>query len=167
MSLEDDVIQLAARLTRVTGVDERTGLANLRLLVRDLVRELARGRRALPGIHLFVVQPDSEIDVVRFGDELGAVAREEDVVARLGDRQFAVLLVDASHEVGGRLSQKICNELKSLTPVSVGWRPVIGDELARVDAADIVRQAVSAAEEAHSNGGNQVVKWRLANPEVN
>ena len=167
MSFEDDVIQLAARLTRVTGVDERTGLANLRLLVRDLARELARGRRALPEIHLCVVQPDSEIDAARFGDELGAVAREEDVVARLGDRQFALLLVDASDDEGSRLSQRICDDLKSLTPVSVGWRPVVGDEIARVDAAEIIRQAMSAAEEAHSNGGNRVVKWRNTSPGVN
>ena len=113
MSLDDDVVRLASRLTRVTGVDERTGLANLRLLVRDLVRELARGRRNQPGIHLCVVQPESDIDPATFGDELRRVAREEDVVARLGEEQFALLVVDAPVDEGKRISQKICDELPS------------------------------------------------------
>lgn len=166
MSLDDDLVRLASRLSRVTGMDERTGLANLRLLVRDLDREIARGRRSQPGIHLFVVRPDADVDPGEFATELSSTAREEDVVARLGDEQFAVLVVNAPVDEAERIGNAIRNRLRALSSVSVGWRPVIGDQLTHADATEIVRQAVAAADSAREEGGDRVVKWRPARPNV-
>jgi GGDEF domain-containing protein len=156
---KDELIELASRLARYQGVDEQTGLPNLRQFLRELERELARARRLREWTVLLVLEPDEAVEMDRLSDAVRGVVRLEDLVARMGDRRLAVLLVATAPHAGRLVASRLQERARDLTTVSIGIRPVAPSEANPQAAPEILREAVLTLEEARATGGDLLVVW--------
>ena len=156
---KDDVVELASRLARYQGVDETTGLPNLRQFLRELERELARARRLREWTALLVLEPDQAVPIGPLSKAARSVVRMEDLVARIGDRRLAVLLVATAPHAGRLVASRLQDRLRDLTSVSIGIRPVPPSEADPGMAPEFLREAVLTLEEARGTGGDLLVTW--------
>ncbi len=156
---KDELIELASRLARYQGVDEQTGLPNLRQFLRELERELARARRLREWTVLLVLEPDHEVEMERFSEAVRGAVRLEDLVARIGGRRLAVLLVATAAHAGRLVASRLQERVHDLTTVSIGIRPVAPSEADPGAAPEILRDAVVTLEEAQATGGDLLVVW--------
>lgn len=166
--------------------DPLTGLSNRRDFVRQFRDELVRNRSESVTDVLLFCDLDGFKDVNdrsghAAGDELlQAVAeqlrlhvRGNDVTARMGGDEFAVLLFDCSIEHGRRIAEAIADSIDRLNPprgddstrvgVSIGLTGI--DSGAREgDLDEYLRQADQACYEAKRGGGSQVRVYSPAQP---
>jgi diguanylate cyclase len=156
---DEDMVRMAARLARSAGVDEATGLSNVRQFLREVQRELARARRRHEHLVVLVVEPDRPMAVREVVEVVEELVREEDLLARLGETRLGVLLVSTAPHAGRLVANRIQRNLARLGPVSVGVRPVIPDLDVPLSAAELLRQAARALAEARACGGNLLVAW--------
>ena len=156
---KDELIELASRLARYQGVDEQTGLPNLRQFLRELERELARSRRLREWTVLLVLEPDDAVEVEPLAEAVRGAVRMEDLVARIGDQRLAVLLVATAPHAGRLVASRLQERVRDLTTVSIGIRPVAPSEADPAAAPEVLREAVLTLEEARATGGDLLVVW--------
>ncbi len=165
MRQEYDPVQFAARLARCAGMDEATGLSNLRQFLRELQREMARARRRRERVAVLVLPLDEEANIVEIAGRVTKLVRQEDLVARLGDDSLGVLLVSAAIAAGETVARRVRSEFPE-ADIRVGIRPVSPHENHTDGGAEVLRQAVWAAEEARACPEGFVI-WSNASNSVN
>lgn len=157
--------------------DALTGLSNRRELEEQLPKEIARSQRA--GGHTSVLLLDIDHfkrfndthghdagDAVlrEFGHALQKMARQEDIVARLGGEEFVIVLSNANVEAAKEFAERVC---ASVTAMDVKFRDTsLGKVTASIGVAECPTHAVDAnrllslADEAlyraKNNGRNRV-----------
>lgn len=159
MSLEDDVVRLATRLARYSGTDEVTGLSNLRQLLRELKRELARAQRTHESLHLLVIEPDSAVDPGVLARRVTSLIRDEDIAARIGGLCLALVLCDSRGLAAGSLAARLQQEVGDLATLSIGARVISQEEAASMAPVALLQQAMEALKMARSRGGNTLQIW--------
>jgi diguanylate cyclase (GGDEF)-like protein len=168
--------QLQARIAELTPFDTITGLLNQRRFREELDREHGRSTRAWDSYAILRADIDGMGAIndeygVPVGDQvleqaagrLKRCLREYDVVARLEEDEFAVLLPGAdalaAKTVGDRITQSMTERspqagLPSRITLSIGaalWVPPSAEA-----SADILKRAGNAAREARKKGGGCV-----------
>jgi len=166
--------QLQARIAELTPFDTITGLLNQRRFREELDREHGRSTRAWDSYAVLRLDVDgmgvlNEELGVTVGDEvleqvagrLKKCLREYDVVARLEDDEFAMLLPGAdaiaARVVGERVTKAMAAHFQvgpgRRVTLSVGgalWVPPSGET-----SGDIVKRAGNAVREARKQGGGR------------
>jgi diguanylate cyclase (GGDEF)-like protein len=168
--------QLQTRIAELTPFDTITGLLNQRRFREELDREHGRSTRAWDSYAVLRLDVDGMGDI---NDELGVPVgdgvleqiaarlkkclREYDIVARLEDDEFAVLLPGAdalaARTVGERVTKAMSDQGfqpggQQKVTLSIGgalWRPPSGET-----SEDIVRRAGNALREARRQGGGKI-----------
>jgi diguanylate cyclase (GGDEF)-like protein len=165
--------QLLARIAELTPFDTVTGLLNQRRFREELEREHGRSTRAWDSYAVLRLDVDgmgllndecgtSVGDVVleQIAGRLKGCLREYDLVARLEDDEFAMLLPGAdaiaAHTVGERVIRAMSDQAFSIgtgrrVSLSIGgalWVPPSGET-----SDDIVKHAGTAMREARKQGG--------------
>ncbi|HEY1694294.1 MAG TPA: sensor domain-containing diguanylate cyclase [Polyangiaceae bacterium] len=168
--------QLQARIAELTPFDTITGLLNQRRFREELEREHGRSTRAWDSYAVLRLDVDGMSAIndesgVPVGDQvleqtasrLKKCLREYDVVARLEDDEFALLLPGAdaiaARTVGDRVTKAMSERAFDLglarrVTLSIGaalWVPPSGET-----PADIVKRAGNAVREARKQGGGKV-----------
>ena len=168
--------QLQARIAELTPFDTVTGLLNQRRFREELEREHGRSTRAWDSYAVLRADVDGMSAIndefgVPVGDgvleqvaaRLKKCLREYDVVARLEDDEFAVLLPGAdaiaARTVGERVTKALHDHHFQPGPgrrvtMSIGgalWTPPSGET-----SEDIVKRAGAAVREARKQGGARV-----------
>lgn len=168
--------QLQARIAELTPFDTTTGLLNQRRFREELDREHGRSTRAWDSYAIVRLDVDGMGNIndefgVSVGDlileqvagRLKKCLREYDVLARLEDDEFAVMLPGADAVAARTVADRIVKamaggpfeEMGRNVTLSIGaalWVPPSGET-----AADIVRRAGLAVREARKKGGGHVV----------
>jgi diguanylate cyclase (GGDEF)-like protein len=167
--------QLQARIAELTPFDTTTGLLNMRRFREELDREHGRSTRAWDSYAIVRLDVDGMGNINdEFGDSVGDLVleqiaarlkkclREYDVLARLEDDEFAVLLPGADAVAAKVVADRIVKAMEAgpleatsrKATLSIGgalWIPPSGET-----AADIVRRAGLATREARKKGGGQI-----------
>jgi diguanylate cyclase (GGDEF)-like protein len=167
--------QLQARILELTPFDTLTGLLNQRRFREELDREHGRSTRAWDSYAVARIDVDGMGELndefgVPVGDQLleeiaarlKKCLREYDILARLEDDEFAVLLPGADgiavKAVGDRMTAAMAAEAflgpRRKVTLSIGgalWVPPSGET-----ADDIVKRAGGALKEARKRGGGSV-----------
>ena len=168
-------------LSRLTRLDDLTGLANRRRFDEALAEEWRRAARARGWVSLAIADIDA---FKQFNDALGHLAgdacleaiglliagqarRAGELAARLGGEEFALLLPGVSPEEASLLGERLRAEVQRLghthpaspvarvVTVSVGVATLAAEPVA--DARQLVLYADSALYEAKRSGRNRVV----------
>ena len=171
-----------ALLTRQATHDALTGLPNRAVLMDRIEQALARAKRSRHCTAVFFVDIDhfkqindnfghAEGDRVleAVGEQLGAVLRTSDTVARIGGDEFVVLAHDVDNQlhavdIGGRLIER----LETQGPVTDNGVPVgVSIGIAVSTAGDgtaetLLKQADIAMYLAKSQGGGRAVVFDAA-----
>lgn len=173
--LEDEVLRRStaeARLIRMVGEDDLTGLGNRRQFVWQARAALAMARRYRQNVALLLIDIDRFKDVndglghevgdqalVRVAQILRLMLRETDTAARQGGDEFAVLLphtgLDAAMLVAERIREAVATD-----PGPPGLTVSIGCAAAdhgRMQLSHLLRLADQALYAAKAAGRNRVV----------
>jgi len=167
-------------LKRLAATDALTGLANRRLLDKELAREFSRAQRHGTELSLLMLDIDhfkrfNDQNGHRAGDRvlqavaavLGQATRTMDICARFGGEEFAIILPctgsDPAQMVAERIRSRVESENvewdgeKLSVSVSVGGvtRPGSSDREAAEAAIQLADQALYRAKEA----GRNCVRW--------
>ena len=173
--LLDEVAEKTLALERLASTDALTGLANRRVFDAVLGRALASGGR--PALLLFDVD-----HFKRYNDALGhqagdqclssigdllmrVVRHEDDLAARLGGEEFALLLQNSDSGIAGALAERLRAQLRERrlehpdSPVSAHVTVSIGYAcaLAGESAESLYRRADVALYQAKSAGRDRAV----------
>jgi diguanylate cyclase (GGDEF)-like protein len=150
--------------------DQLTGLANRRAFDRDISHAVARARRMQEPLSLLTIDVDhfksvndtlghaaGDLALRTVADVLRAVARESDVVARIGGDEFVALLLNCdiagARRVGASLQARLAQAPGSLT-LSIGAATIPHD----ADSVESLSIASDAAlYDAKLGGRNRVV----------
>jgi diguanylate cyclase (GGDEF)-like protein len=169
--------QAFRKLQQYATTDDLTGLANRRELDKIAMREYKRATRFSRSFSVLMLDLD-HFKVVNdtYGHTIGdrvlqhvaaicaSAIRGQDFLARYGGEEFTILLPESDIESGGKLGQRICDEIAakpfrhgmqliSMT-ISVGVSEIEdGDD----DVNDLILRADKALYEAKKRGRNQVV----------
>jgi diguanylate cyclase (GGDEF)-like protein len=172
---ERSSVQLRARLSELTPFDPLTGLLNARRFREELEREHGRSSRAwdsyavlrldvdgMRGINEEFGLPVGDRVLEQVASRLKGCLREYDVLARLADDEFAVLLPGAdaiaARTVAERMLQAIGGSLElqgergvTLSAGGALWIPPSGEA-----ATDILERAGVVLNGARSRGANEL-----------
>ncbi|MES9943952.1 MAG: sensor domain-containing diguanylate cyclase [Candidatus Thiodiazotropha sp.] len=165
------------KLQQYATTDDLTGLANRRELDKIALREYKRATRFSRNFSVLMLDLD-HFKVVNdtYGHNIGdrvlqhvadicaSAIRGQDLLARYGGEEFTILLPESDIESGGKLGQRICDEIAakpyrhgtqmiSMT-ISIGVSEIEdGDD----EVYDLIYRADKALYEAKKRGRNQVV----------
>src|ERR1700722_3578178 len=166
--------QLQARIAELTPFDTTTGLLNQRRFREELDREHGRSTRAWDSYAIVRLDVDGmggindefgvsvgDLVLEQVASRLKKCLREYDVLSRLEDDEFAVLLPGADAVAARTVAERITKAMSAgpleatsrRVSLSIGgalWVPPSGET-----AADIVRRAGLATREARKKGGGQ------------
>ena len=175
-----------AALLRAQGSDTLTGLPGRRALLDATTREVLRLREAPRPLSMVMVDTDhfrslqerhgaadGNAVVRHLAAGLSASFRAQDLVARVGDSRFAVLLPGASVDSAEAVAMRVCHHMAA-QPVPVGGQGLrctisvgvahmaVGAENAEgvQDAEALVERAEQALQLAQAQGGNRVRRWQ-------
>jgi diguanylate cyclase (GGDEF)-like protein len=162
------------------GVDRLTGLPNRRWFLDDAERHIDRldldaivGTLVLidvddlRGVNLALGRAQGDRVLVRMANELRAMVRPSDVVARVGADEFALWLDGMDHLTAAERAESLCtgslfqgllDDRKVTVSIGIASRPPGSIE----DVRTLLRRACVAAREAKTNGGGG---WRVSHPE--
>ena len=146
--------QVEADLRRVAAEDSLTGVANRRQFEADLAAQVSRCRRQMETAALLMLDIDNFKSVNdTYGHAAGdavlkAVAsdltgrvRTEDIVARVGGDEFAVIMVGGDAETGTSLAEEMMGHFDSrrvdYEGRQIGCRASIGSQVITGDEKDI------------------------------
>ncbi len=162
----DDVVRLASRLASCTAIDEMTGLANLRLLLRELDRELGRAERTEGTLHVVVIEPEEDSDPTMIAGAVCSVVRREDLVARIGSHRLAIVLSDLSEADGRSMIDGVRAVAGRQSSVRVGVRVVTGEEAAGANPAELIADAVAVLKGVELGSPDAIAFWQGRRPRV-
>lgn len=178
--VSDMLAALRQQIERVARVDGLTGVANRQQFDISLTDEIKRCVRERKDVSLLLVEIDSFIDFKDInGEEKSEFAlqriastvsdsfrRAGDLVARIGEHKFAVLLPGTNGETAGRFAEKMrktiyaqaipfpASEIADRITVSVGLAALPPVRLHKPEMA--IGMAENALRDAQNNGHNQV-----------
>jgi diguanylate cyclase (GGDEF)-like protein len=154
--------------------DHLTGLANRRRFERQLDREVSRTQRYGRPLTLLMLDLDNfknlndtfghnsgDEAMRRIGKALMEGTRGIDLAARIGGEEFAVILVETSHQVGLEVAERLRAAISGLSIPLAGHITasfgVAECPLNAQTAADLLSSADAALYEAKRNGKDRVV----------
>ncbi len=178
--VSDMLAALRSQVERVARVDGLTGVANRQQFDISLTDEIKRCVRERKDISLLLVELDSFVDFRDIhGEEKAEFAlqriassisdsfrRAGDLVARIGEHKFAVLLPGTNGDTAGRFAEKMrksiysealpfpASEIADRITVSVGLAALPPVRLHKPEIA--IGLAENALRDAQNNGYNQV-----------
>ena len=178
------------RLSDINLLDPVTSMGNRRGFDFDIAREISRARREERPLSLLLVEIDEYADLKRYhgtatceqvvrklADHITADLRATDLLARLSESRFAVLLPGAGEVLGQEVAERMCVESEDFqvddgrgavmhANLSIGlvtWEP---QRYPAVDMRQLARQLETAAAKgvtsASARSGNEVVVSRLS-----
>jgi diguanylate cyclase (GGDEF)-like protein len=167
--------RLQDRVLAASLADSTTGLANRRHFEARLDEEIARVRRGANGAALLIVDVDhlklindelghqhGDVAIRAVADALRATGRKQDMAARWGGDEFAVLLPETNLEEAVAAAERLRARVQAARPVrhDVPLTVSIGVAALDVDAPDAAELVVAAADgalyEAKAAGRNRV-----------
>ncbi len=171
-----------AKLTRLANHDTLTGLYNRHRFVDELIKEVTQiGAAERPSALYFI-----DLDQFKYvndtcghptGDELLRLAgerlrncmRTEDVIARFGGDEFAILVRNVTRPRAQAIGNRILNNMRQLAHVdannvfqlqcSIGVTMIKSD---RFDAHELLAQADLACHAAKARGRNRLEMFKLS-----
>tara|TARA_B110000503_G_scaffold13903_1_gene18974 strand:+ start:98489 stop:99631 length:1143 start_codon:yes stop_codon:yes gene_type:complete len=178
------------QVSHLTLLDPLTEISNTRGFGRDIAREIARARRAAKPLTALLMEIDDFDDLyqhygVRRGqfvirkvaERLSSSLRATDLLARLGQSKFAVLLPGGGEMVSQEVAERMRSDIEEFSvddgrgavlqvSLSIGlvtWEP---QQFPAVDMSHLARQMEAvgnkALENAKARGGNCVMHSRLS-----
>jgi diguanylate cyclase (GGDEF)-like protein len=178
------------QVSQLTLLDPLTEVSNPRGFGRDIAREISRARRAAKPITALLMEIDDFDDLyqhygVRRGqfvirkiaERLSSSLRATDLLARLGQSKFAVLIPGGGEMVSQEVAERMRKDIEDFSvddgrgavlqvSLSVGlvtWEP---QQFPAVDMPQLARQMETvgskALEDAKARGGNCVAHSRLS-----
>jgi diguanylate cyclase (GGDEF)-like protein len=172
--------QRATDLEALAAIDFLTGLYNRRQFEALARAELARSQRYMRPLSLLML----DIDQFRaVNDRLGHAAgdrvlqnvaaicraekRDSDVVARVGDEEFAVLLPETAESAALQFAERLRAQVRDSTPLGSGENVsvtvsigIAGASVRTSGIQALIRQAEQARYEAKRTGGDRVMVGR-------
>jgi diguanylate cyclase (GGDEF)-like protein len=172
--------QRATDLEALAAIDFLTGLYNRRQFEALARAELARSQRYMRPLSLLML----DIDQFRaVNDRLGHAAgdrvlqnvaaicraekRDSDVVARVGDEEFAVLLPETAESAALQFAERLRAQVRDSTPLGSGENVSVTVSIGLAGASvrtsgiqALIRQAEQARYEAKRTGGDRVMVGR-------
>ncbi|MEZ5573702.1 MAG: GGDEF domain-containing protein [Halioglobus sp.] len=178
------------QISRLTLLDPLTQISNLRGFGRDIAREIARARRAGKPVTVLMMEIDEFEDLYQhYGERRGQFVikkvaerissnlRATDMLARLGQAKFAVLIPGSGEMMGQEIAERMRRDIEGFSIddgrgavlqvcISIGlvaWEP---QQFPAVDMPQLARQMETvgnkALEHAKTRGGNGVAQSRLS-----
>jgi diguanylate cyclase (GGDEF)-like protein len=178
-------IQLAnshEQLNRMATVDELTGIANRRAYQRGFEAMLDRARRQERSLHLILCDidhfkrindsfghPFGDLVLQQIAKLFDRVVRANDLAARVGGEEFAILLEDADHAGAWKVAERL-RELVTELELKFGTTSIpvtISLGIAEFPKhADSLEKLVSCADQAlyraKAEGRNRTIVWENA-----
>ena len=176
--------------SQLTLLDSLTHISNTRGFDRDLTREISRARRSEKPVTVLLMEIDEFDDlyesygerrgqfvIKKIAERLSSNLRATDLLARLGQSKFAVLVPGGGEMVGQEIAERMRKDIEDFSIddgrgavlqvcISAGmvtWEP---QQFPAVDMAQLARQMESVAskalQDAKSRGGNCVAQSRLS-----
>jgi diguanylate cyclase (GGDEF)-like protein len=175
-----DAMRVSDELTRMATSDELTGLPNRRQLVTVAAKAMTRSDAVGGRVFLLLLElerftgitdtfgPGAGDDVVRqVGRRLRAMRPAEDVVARVGQHQFAVLIEGVGPEGAGGVARRMTGLLE--TPATSRGRSIsvtcsigVAASDPGIETADDLVRAAEEALHAAQRGGRS--RWMAFEP---
>ena len=178
------------QVSQLTLLDPLTHISNLRGFGRDIAREIARARRAVKPVTVLMMEIDEFEDLYKYygerrsqfvirkvAERLSSNLRATDLLARLGQSKFAVLIPGSGELLGQEIAERMRGDIEGFAMddgrgavlqvcLSIGlvtWEP---QQFPAVDMPQLARQMETvgnnALEDAKSRGGNRVAQSRLS-----
>lgn len=178
------------QVSQLMLLDPLTQISNDRGFSRDMAREIARARRATKPITALLMEIDDFQDlyqhygarrgqfvVRKVAERLSSNLRATDLLARLGQSKFAVLIPGGGEMVSQEIAERMRRDIEAFSIddgrgavlqvcLSVGlvtWEP---QQFPAVDMPRLARQLESvgnkALDDAKARGGNCVAQSRLS-----
>lgn len=178
------------QISQLTLLDPLTHISNLRGFGRDIAREIARARRASKPITVLMMEIDefedlhkyygerrSQFVIRKVAERLSSNLRATDLLARLGQPKFAVLIPGSGEMLGQDIAERMRIDIEGFAIddgrgavlqvcLSVGlvtWEP---QQFPAVDMPQLARQMEAvgnkALDDAKARGGNCVALSRLS-----
>jgi diguanylate cyclase (GGDEF)-like protein len=176
--LATEIGRLRRELTRVSIRDPMTRLYNRRHVIHRLEEEFARARRYRSVVSLVFFDIDQLRDineahghlvgdaVIRLvSDVLQSRVRREDIVGRIGEESFAVVLGNNNYRGAAVFAGNVRTEIAERMPASVGEEITVRisagvssypDNSSIQNPDDLIRATERALGEAKNRGGNRV-----------
>ena len=174
------------QLIEQSVTDPLTGLRNRRFLFERLQQEVNRHRRSGNVLSLLVVDidhfkqvndthghPAGDRTLQRVANAIQGVIRENDVAARIGGEEFAIIAVDTNPASSEVLAQRVCEAISAadgddVTEQGIQLTASIGVayyQRGNADADRLFSEADLRLYEAKNQGRNRVVCGPVPDPE--
>jgi diguanylate cyclase (GGDEF)-like protein len=178
------------QVSQLTLLDPLTEISNSRGFGRDLAREIARSRRATKPLTALFMEIDDFQDlyqhygtrrgqfvVKKIAERLLSNLRATDLLARLGQSNFAVLIPGGGEMVSREIAERMRGDIESFSIddgrgavlqvcLSIGLVTWESQQFPAVDMPQLARQMETvgnkALEDAKARGGNCVAQSRLS-----
>lgn len=178
------------QISQLTLLDPLTQISNLRGFGRDIAREIARARRATKPVTVLMMDIDEFEDLYKYygerrsqfvikkvAERLSSNLRATDLLARLGQSKFAVLIPGSGELLGQDIAERMRVDVEGFAIddgrgavlqvcLSIGlvtWEP---QQFPAVDMPQLARQMETvgnkALDDAKARGGNCVAQSRLS-----
>lgn len=178
------------QISQLTLLDPLTHISNLRGFGRDIAREIARARRATKPVTVLMMDIDEFEDLYKYygerrsqfvikkvAERLSSNLRATDLLARLGQSKFAVLIPGSGELLGQDIAERMRVDVEGFAIddgrgavlqvcLSIGlvtWEP---QQFPAVDMPQLARQMETvgnkALDDAKARGGNCVAQSRLS-----
>lgn len=178
------------QISQLTLLDPLTHISNLRGFGRDIAREIARARRAVKPITVLMMEIDEFEDLYKYygerrsqfvirkvAERLSSNLRATDLLARLGQPKFAVLIPACGEMLGQEIAERMRVDVEGFAIddgrgavlqvcLSIGlvtWEP---QQFPAMDMPQLARQMEAvgnkALDDAKARGGNCVAQSRLS-----
>lgn len=176
--------------SQLTLLDSLTQIGNARGFSRELAREISRARRASKPVTVLLMEIDEFDDlyqsygersgqfvIKKIAERLSSDLRATDLLARLGQSKFAVIISGGGEMVGQEIAERMRRDVEgfsiddgrgavlqvSISTGLVTWEP---QQFPAVDMQQLARQLETvgnkALHDAQARGGNCVAQSRLS-----
>jgi diguanylate cyclase (GGDEF)-like protein len=175
---------------QLTLLDPLTRVTNQQGFDRDLAREISRARRRDNPVTILLMEIDefdelhesygerrSQFVIKKIAERFSSNLRATDLLSRLGQAKFAVLIPGSGEMVGQEIAERMCQDIEGFSiddgrgavlqvTISAGlvtWEP---QQFPAVDMDQLARQMEAvgskALQDARARGGNGVSRSQLS-----